>query len=107
MRNRYSVGDWVVYRKSKQSTSPGPRAQGVVASTKGEKYSYVVDKYWVVEDVLPTDELLLRTRRGKVHRVSVDDLNLRHAGLLARLLYRHRFREAIRPNDLSGAASVS
>ena len=93
MRNRFSAGDWVVYRKSKRSTTPGPRAQGVVASTKGEKYSYVVDKYWVVECIEDNGELVLRTRRGKLHRVSPDDANLRHAGLIEKLLYRNRFRD--------------
>lgn len=94
MRSAYAPGDWVVYRKSKRSTSPGPRAQRVIASQKGEKYSYVVEKFWVVEAVLPGNKLLLRTRRGKVHQIESEDLNLRRANLLHRILYRHRFLEA-------------
>ena len=90
----YSPGDWVIYRKSKRSTAPGPRAQGVKAATKGEKYSYVVDKYWVVEQTLPNGRLILKTRRGKRHQIDSTDLNLRHAGLLDRLFYRSRFKEA-------------
>lgn len=90
----YAPGDWVIYRKSKRSTAPGPRAQGVKADTKGEKYSYVVDKYWVVEQVLANGRLVLKTRRGKRHQIDATDLNLRHAGWLDRLFYRNRFKEA-------------
>lgn len=93
MSARYSPGDWVIYRKSKRSASPGPRAQAVKASEKGEKYSYIVNKFWVVEAVLPGDQLRLRTRRGKLHELSAADLNLRHANWFERLLYGSRFRE--------------
>jgi hypothetical protein len=102
MRPEYAPGDWVVYRKSKRSTTPGPRAQRVMASSKGEKYSYVVDKFWIVDTVLPGDKLLLRTRRGKVHQISVDDINLRPANWFVRLLYRHRFLEASQTNNMAG-----
>jgi hypothetical protein len=105
MRPAYAPGDWVIYRKSKHSTAPGPRAQGVQACPKGEKYSYVVDKFWIVEAILPGDKLLLRTRRGKVHQISAHDLNLRHANWLQRLFYRARFREvAAREVDGSSVA---
>lgn len=95
MQSAYVPGDWVIYRKSKHSTTPGPRAQSVQACPKGEKYSYVVDKFWIVEAVLPGDKLLLRTRRGKVHQISAADANLRHANWLQRLFYRSRFREVM------------
>ena len=104
MRSNYTAGDWVVYRKSKRSTTPGPRAQGVVASSKGEKYSYVVEKFWIVDEVLPGGDLVLRTRRGKLHRVAADDLNLRHAGLLAKILYRHRFQEVSQGKQVHNTA---
>lgn len=97
----------MVYRKSKRSTSPGPRAQGVMASTKGEKYSYVVDKFWVVEDVLPNRNVLLRTRRGKLHQVSADDINLRPARWIERVLYRNRFRDVIAKRSLPHGAPVA
>jgi len=102
----YSPGDWVIYRKSKRSTTPGPRAQGVHASLKGEKYSYVVDKFWVVQSLLADNQLVLRTRRGKLHTVPSNDANLRHANFLDRLLHRHRFREAEGSESLSGAAGA-
>lgn len=106
MRTVYAPGDWVVYRKSKRSTSPGPRAQRVIASQKGEKYSYVVEKFWIVEAVLPGDKLLLRTRRGKVHQIQADDLNLRRATLLHRIMYRHRFQEATQTSDPVAGGSI-
>ncbi len=106
MRPAYAPGDWVIYRKSKQSTTPGPRAQGVQASSKGEKYSYVVDKFWVVEAVLPGDKLLIRTRRGKVHQIDIRDENLRLANFLYRILYRGRFREANETMNVAGPAGA-
>ena len=94
MRNEWSPGDWVVYRKSKRSTSPGPRADHVVPSPKGESYTYVVDKFWVVESVLPEGRLLLRTAKGKSHVIPTSDPSLRKPTFLQRLLWRSRFHEA-------------
>jgi len=84
-------GEWVIYRKAKHSPSPGPRAQEVTPSPHGEFYSYVVDKFWVVERVLDEGQLQLRTRRGKQHLVSADDPNLRRARWWERWVFRRRF----------------
>ncbi len=92
MRQNWKPGDWAVYRKSKRSVSPGRRAANVVASSKGETYTYVVDKFWVVEATLPDDRLRLRTARGKTHEISADDPSLRRPSWLQRLLWRNRFR---------------
>lgn len=46
LSHTYSVGDLVVYRKSKRSTAPGPRAKNIQPATHGEEYGYSVDKYW-------------------------------------------------------------
>ena len=54
--SRVAVGDRIVYSKTK--FSPLPAAQGASvysASDKGENYTYLVDKYWVVADVLEND----------------------------------------------------
>ena len=88
----WKPGDWAVYRKSKRSARPGKRATNVVATSKGETYTYVVDKFWVVESVLPGDRLRLRTARGKTHEIDIDDPNLRRPTWLQRLLFRNRFR---------------
>lgn len=90
----WSPGDWVVYRKQKRSRSPGPRAKQVSPAPAGETYSYVVDKYWVVANVIDDRELRLTTRRGKEHIVSVDDHRLRRANWLERWLMAGRFRAA-------------
>ena len=86
-------GDWVVYRKQKHSTSPGPRAKEVNAARLGDNYSYVVDKFWVVKQQLGDNQLLLVTRAGKQHTVSLDDPNLRKACWWERWIHRERFEE--------------
>ena len=87
---QFQVGDWVVYRKTKHSTTPGPRAMQVKPSAGGEEYAYQVDKFWVVAEV--RDELLvLETRRGKQHEVSPNDPNLRRPNLWERWWHRARF----------------
>ena len=88
----WKPGDWVIYRKQKFSTSPGPRAKQVLPATQGETYSYFVEKFWVVADVLDDGQLLLRTRRGKNHTVTPDDPWLRRARWWERWLYGNRFR---------------
>lgn len=91
----YHPGDWVIYRKAKFSTHPGPRAQNVNPARSGEKYSYTVDKFWVVAQVLAGGELLVQTRRGKAHRVSAGDPDLHRARWWERLLYRRRFESVL------------
>ncbi len=85
------VGDRVVFAKSKQSVSPGPRARQVSAGMKGDAYSYVVDKYWTVQAVNPDGTVTLVTRRGKHHTLSIDTPGLRPASLWDRLFFGSRF----------------
>jgi len=87
----WQVGDWVVYRKQKSSTSPGPRAKGVYPSPKGELYHYVVDKYWVVQSIREDGTLELRPRQGKVHLIDPSDFRLRRAAWWERLLLARKF----------------
>ncbi len=84
-------GDPVIYRVCKTSTDPGPRAQEVHPAQHGDWYSYQVDKYWAVSEVLSDGSLTLVTRRGKQHTVPVDDPRLRAARWWERWLYRDRF----------------
>lgn len=91
MRCDFHAGDWVVYRKTKFSTHPGPRAQNVNPAQRGDLYAYTVDKFWVVVDVLSNGQLILQTRRGKEHIIRADDPNLHRARWWERLLYRRRF----------------
>jgi len=94
-------GDAVVYHLSKVSTDPGPRAKDVHPAEFGETYSYVVEKYWTVAEVLPNGQLVLVTRRGKRHVLSAADPCLRPARWWERWLYRSRF------PDLSRVATVN
>ncbi len=88
---RLQSGDRVVYRKQKSSVSPGPRAKAVYASPKGEAYHYVVDKYWVVQQVFDDGTVEVRTRQGKLHRIDATDPRLRPAKWWEKLLYSNRF----------------
>ena len=92
-KRHFKPGDLVIYRKSKRSACPGPRARCVEPSAHGDSYSYQVDKFWVVCAPDSTDRVMLQTRRGKRHLVSTGDRNLRHAQWWERLLFRRRFPE--------------
>jgi len=91
VRTHWNPGDWVVYRKQKRSSRPGPRARIIGAAEKGDTYAYLVDKYWVVVKVAE-GRLTLRTRRGKLHEIDSDDPRLRKANLWERWALGHRFR---------------
>ncbi len=90
-RRRFKTGDWIIYRKWKYTTHPGQRAREVRAAHKGDYYTYVVEKFWVVRRVSPNGELLVETRTGKCHRLKDSDLNLRRPTLWQRMRYRRRF----------------
>ena len=89
--HQYRPGDWVIYRKTKYSTHPGPRAQNVSPARGGDKYAYTVDKFWVISQVLEDGRLVLQTRRGKEHIFDADDHDLHPARWWERWLYRRRF----------------
>lgn len=90
-KHHFSVGEPVIYRVTKQSAHPGPRAQEIYPTPGGEQYTYIVDKFWVVADIEADGRLRLRTRRGKEHVIAPDDPNLRPPHWWERLLHRHRF----------------
>jgi hypothetical protein len=90
IRREFQPGDPVIYRKTKRSERPGPRARKVQPSPKGEEYLYEVDKFWTVAE-MRGDQLLLVTRRGKQHLVDRKTPNLRRPNWLERWLYRDRF----------------
>jgi hypothetical protein len=91
MRPRLQPGDPVIFRISKKSTDPGPRARDVHPAEHGEDYSYIVDKFWTVAEVLSDGTVKLVTRRGKQHIIALDDPRLRPARWWERWLYRNRF----------------
>ncbi len=90
MSNLFQPNDWVVYTREKHSLSPGPRAKNIAPSPHGEMYSYEVDKYWIVRQV--TDgEIVLETRKGKVHAIPLNDRRLRKANFWERIFFANRF----------------
>jgi hypothetical protein len=88
----FKPGDWVLYRKPKHSVIPGPRARDIAAASNGDEYSYVVTKFWTVEEVLADGRLKLRTRRGKTHLINPSDTNLKRIAWWKRWFYKSRFR---------------
>ena len=102
-RRSIKPGDCVVYRKLKQTTHPGPRARAISASLKGDFYSYLVDKFWVVRQELANGKLLVETRRGKTHVIDKRDPNLRRATLWDWLRHRARFAQLQRPRPADAA----
>ena len=91
----YRVGDWVIYKKTKHSKNPGPRADSVSPSSGGDSYSYIVEKHWIVQEVLEDGQLVLVTRRGKTHLISPDDPLIRKANCWQRFRYRRRFSDVL------------
>lgn len=91
MKRKYQLGDLVVFTRTKHSLRPGPRARHVVPAQAGDDYTYQVDKYWMVKNVLSDGQLVLMTRRGKLHTIPPDHPNLRHARFWERLRFRDRF----------------
>jgi hypothetical protein len=91
MANGFRPGDYVVYKKTKFSRRPGPRAVNVRPASNGDSYSYTVDKYWVVQRVAEDGTIVLHTPGGKVHHVNADDPLLRRANVWERWRHRDRF----------------
>ncbi len=91
MKTSFRPGDLVIYRKTKHSTHPGPRADNVYPAVRGETYAYTVDKFWIVEEIQDDGTVVAVTRRGKKNFIRSDDPMLRRANLLQKLLYRSRF----------------
>ncbi len=88
----YNIGDPVIYRKTKNSSRPGPRARQVYPLERGETYHYVVDKFWKVVDVNDDEYTVdVVTRTGKLHRLAMNDPNLYKPRFLKYLMFRKRF----------------
>lgn len=88
---KFKVGDPVIFRTTKYSTHPGPRARRVMPSPHGEFYTYQVDKFWLVVGSLDDGHVVVQTRRGKQHTLPADAEDLRAPSWWERLLYRRHF----------------
>jgi len=86
----FQKGDPVIFNKTKYSPHPGPRAEHIDPSSHGETYSYLVKKFWTVLECRD-DHLIVQTRRGKKHRVALNDPALRTPSWWEQLRYRERF----------------
>ena len=91
MSRRFSPGDVVIYRVTKHSTRPGPRATEIRPAKRGDSYTYHVEKYWRVKETLDDGNIVLFTRRGKERVCHENDPNMRRPGLFARWRHAKRF----------------
>lgn len=87
----FQPGDLVIYTVSKQGLKPGPNAREIQPVPNGEDYTYVVDKFWMVQQLAPGESLIIVTRRGKTREVACSDPLLRKATWWQKLRYRDRF----------------
>jgi len=87
----FKPGDLVIYRMTKHSECPGPRAKSISPSPHGDEYKYLVDKFWIVDQLLEDGQIQLRTRRGKSRIMRQDDQNLRPAAWWELILYHRQF----------------
>ena len=83
-RVKFEPGAVVVYEMEKHSLDPGPRARNVTAQKRGDGYSYVVDKYWIVLR-READQVVLKTPKGKTRTVDLSHPNLRRPSLRERI----------------------
>lgn len=104
MTHDFKPGDPVIFRVTKQSSDPGPRAVDVHPAQSGETYSYQVDKFWTVREVL-VDTVQLVTRRGKQRSVPKNDIRLRRARWWERWLYANRFPKLSEISSLTPTSS--
>ncbi len=75
------------------------------ATPKGESYNYVVDKFWVVEQVTPAGQLVVRTPGGKSRTLDARDPNLHRARWWHRFQWGNRFRDAEKQMSRSGGTA--
>ncbi len=78
-------------RVTRNSTRLPPGAKQVVPSLRGESYSYVLDKFWLVMGKADSGKLRVRTRRGREFQIDPDDRRLRAATWRERAVWRHKF----------------
>ncbi len=99
MQRKHKRGDLLIYKKQKQSRKPGPRAHSVAAAVQNGLFSYVVDKFWIVEEIHEDGTLEVRTPRGKRHKLDPDDPNVRRATWWQRLRHRSLYRKLMQGAD--------
>ena len=76
-----------------------------MAASKGDSYTYVVEKFWIVDRVTADNQVCLRTARGKTNFVALNDPNLRRPSWLQRFIWRARFRAVEDNSEQAGFAT--
>jgi len=107
LQRQFREGDRVIYQMTKTSVHPGPRARNIRPAQLGDTYRYIVDKCWIVEQVQPDGQLILRTRRGKIHTVDADAPQLKRPTLWQSVRYRQRFNAVLDSLSNKTAATES
>jgi len=104
IRNRletYHIGDHVVYRTVKHSNHPGPRAEDIWASPRGEGYTYAVKKLWTVISV-SGNKVEVITNRGKHHFLDVSDPSMHKVGIIENLIIRLKWHKHFPEHQQTG-----
>lgn len=87
---KYKIGDFIVFQKWKTSTNPSLHAKDTYPSQHGELYTYRIDKYWKVVEIIDANTIEVETRRGKRHQLSLKTTNFRKMNWIDRWLMRRQ-----------------
>jgi hypothetical protein len=82
-------------RRSRASTRPSEASahvptRDVRPESKGEGYTYVVDKFWIVKQIAG-NQIIALTRTGKLHELDASDPRLHRASWWQKLIYKSMF----------------
>ncbi len=87
---KIKVGEFVIFRKSKTSVRPSPRAKDLQPAKHGDTYSYIIDKFWKVVQVFDDNTIEVETRRGKRSRLDANSPLVRKVYPWERFFFRDR-----------------
>ncbi|MGL4555496.1 MAG: hypothetical protein ACRC33_30370 [Gemmataceae bacterium] len=97
MRGTLTPGAAIIYRRYRTATRLRRKAQDIFPSANGDSYTFAVDKYYRVEEVLPDGRVVVRTRRGKRRTLNPADPAMRRPSWWEWLWCWHRFPPAAPP----------
>ncbi|MGD0463578.1 MAG: hypothetical protein ABSB74_13920 [Tepidisphaeraceae bacterium] len=80
----------MIFSLPTRGTHPGLGAKDVRPERHGEGYLYIIDKFWVVAQTRDK-QVVVKTRKGRIHLLDTADPRLHVASWWQRLIYRHRF----------------
>jgi len=103
-RSELQPGDFLIYRVPEYSNRPGPAAQDVYPSPKGESYYYVVRKLLTVVRVVGDEMVEVTTPAGEHRMLSLKDPMLHKAGFIERLNIRLHLDDRLIRSEVGSSA---